>query len=57
MPEAARLSDQTSHASTPLAPGPGSPDVMIGFMPAWRALAANVATNRDPEFVFYDQQL
>ena len=38
MPPAARLSDQTAHG-TPLAPGPGSPNVLIGGMPAWRATA------------------
>lgn len=37
MPEAARVADVTGHGP-PLNPGPGSPDVMIGFMPAWRAL-------------------
>jgi uncharacterized Zn-binding protein involved in type VI secretion len=37
MPPAARLADLTSHG-TPLGPGPGSPDVLIGGMPAWRAL-------------------
>jgi uncharacterized Zn-binding protein involved in type VI secretion len=36
MPPAARLADLTSHG-TPLGPGPGSPDVLIGGMPAWRA--------------------
>lgn len=36
MPPAARLADLTSHG-TPLAPGPGSPTVLIGGMPAWRA--------------------
>jgi uncharacterized Zn-binding protein involved in type VI secretion len=35
---AARLSDQTSHG-TPLVPGPGSPTVLIGGLPAWRATA------------------
>ncbi len=39
MPLAARLSDPTSHAMTPLAPGPGSANVLIGGMPAWRAVA------------------
>lgn len=39
MPAAARVGDLTSHASTPLAPGPGSVDVFIGGLPAWRALA------------------
>ncbi|TCM35980.1 PAAR domain-containing protein [Kribbella sp. VKM Ac-2568] len=33
---AARVGDQTSHG-TPLGPGPGSPMVLIGGMPAWRA--------------------
>ena len=32
---AARVGDQTSHG-TPLGPGPGSPTVLIGGMPAWR---------------------
>src|SRR5436190_971572 len=34
---AARLADPTSHGS-PLAPGPGSTNVLIGSKPAWRAL-------------------
>src|SRR5262245_33875254 len=34
---AARVSDLTSHGS-PLAPGIGSTNVLIGSMPAWRAL-------------------
>jgi uncharacterized Zn-binding protein involved in type VI secretion len=38
MPPAARVADMTSHG-TPLGPGPGSPTVLIGGMPAWRALA------------------
>jgi uncharacterized Zn-binding protein involved in type VI secretion len=33
---AARIGDQTSHG-TPLAPGPGSVNVLIGGKPAWRA--------------------
>jgi uncharacterized Zn-binding protein involved in type VI secretion len=33
---AARVGDLTSHG-TPLSPGPGSPNVLIGGMPAWRA--------------------
>lgn len=37
MPPAARITDPTAHG-TPL-PGPGSPDVIIGGLPAWRALA------------------
>lgn len=39
MPAAARVGDLTSHAATPLGPGPGSVSVLIGGMPAWRALA------------------
>jgi uncharacterized Zn-binding protein involved in type VI secretion len=38
MPAAARVGDPTSHASTPLGPGIGSPNVLIGSRPAWRAL-------------------
>jgi len=38
MPPAARANDLTSHG-TPLSPGPGSVNVMIGGMPAWRATA------------------
>lgn len=34
---AARKTDTTSHG-TPLSPGPASPNVKIGFLPAWRAL-------------------
>lgn len=37
MPPAARVLDQTAHG-TPLS-GAGSPDVLIGGMPAWRALS------------------
>lgn len=37
MPPAARVGDTTSHGSTPLGPGLGSPDVWIGGQPAWRA--------------------
>jgi uncharacterized Zn-binding protein involved in type VI secretion len=36
MPPAARMGDTTSHG-TPLTPGPGSVDVLIGGKPAWRA--------------------
>ena len=36
MPLAARVGDMTSHG-TPLTPGPGSTNVLIGGMPAWRA--------------------
>jgi uncharacterized Zn-binding protein involved in type VI secretion len=35
---AARIGDPTSHG-TPLAPGPGAPNVLIGGRPAWRAAA------------------
>lgn len=38
MPPAARVGDPTSHG-TPLNPGPGSVNVLIGGMPAWRATA------------------
>lgn len=38
MPAAARVGDLTSHG-TPLSPGPGSPNVLIGGLPAWRATA------------------
>ena len=38
MPMAARVGDTTSHG-TPLSPGPGSANVLIGGMPAWRATA------------------
>jgi uncharacterized Zn-binding protein involved in type VI secretion len=34
---AARMGDSTTHGS-PLAPGPGSVTVLIGNMPAWRAM-------------------
>jgi uncharacterized Zn-binding protein involved in type VI secretion len=37
MPFAARVTDTTGHGN-PLNPGPGSTDVMIGGLPAWRAL-------------------
>ncbi len=36
MPPAARIGDETTHG-TPLAPGPGSLNVLIGGRPAWRA--------------------
>jgi uncharacterized Zn-binding protein involved in type VI secretion len=36
MPPAARVGDPTSHG-TPLSPGPGSINVLIGGQPAWRA--------------------
>ena len=37
MSSAARVGDMTSHLKTPLGPGPGSHNVLIGGMPAWRA--------------------
>jgi uncharacterized Zn-binding protein involved in type VI secretion len=37
LPPAARVADPTTHGA-PLAPGPGSVNVIIGFMPAWRAM-------------------
>jgi uncharacterized Zn-binding protein involved in type VI secretion len=36
MPLAARVGDMTGHG-TALSPGPGSPNVLIGGLPAWRA--------------------
>jgi len=35
---AARVTDTTTHGS-PLAPGPGSANVLIANLPAWRAIA------------------
>jgi len=37
MPPAARITDPTTHGA-PLSPGPGSSDVLIGNLPAWRAM-------------------
>jgi uncharacterized Zn-binding protein involved in type VI secretion len=37
MPPGARIADPTTHGA-PLAPGPGSTNVMIGGQPAWRAI-------------------
>ena len=37
MPPAARLTDSTAHG-TPLNPGTGSPQCIIGMLPAWRAV-------------------
>lgn len=42
MPPAARLSDPAQHLMTPMAPGVCSSDVIIGYMPAWRALPAGM---------------
>ncbi|HSW49761.1 MAG TPA: PAAR domain-containing protein [Bryobacteraceae bacterium] len=39
MPPAARITDPVSHPLPPvLTPGPGSPNVLVGFLPAWRAM-------------------
>lgn len=38
MPPTARVGDMTAHG-TPLGPGAGSTNVLIGGMPAWRATA------------------
>lgn len=39
MPPAARITDAVSHPLPPvLTPGPGSPNVLIGFLPAWRGI-------------------
>lgn len=35
---AARTTDSTAHMMLPLLPGPGSRDVFIGFLPAWRGI-------------------
>ena len=44
MPPAARLGDPVSHPLPPvLTGGPGSPNVLIGFKPAWRGVLASVA--------------
>ena len=41
---AARLMDNVSHPLPPvLGPGPGSPNVFIGSLPAWRGVPASVA--------------
>ena len=41
---AARITDSVVHPLPPvLVPGPGSPDVMIGFLPAWRGVPAAAA--------------
>lgn len=42
MPQAARVLAVTAHA-TPLSPGPGSPDVVMESLPAWRALPETMA--------------
>ena len=44
MPPAARITDPVVHPLPPvLTPGPGSMNVMIGFLPAWRGVPAAAA--------------
>jgi hypothetical protein len=44
MPPAARVTDPVVHPLPPvLSPGPGSVDVLIGFLPAWRGVPAAAA--------------
>lgn len=44
MPPAARITDQVVHPLPGvLVPGPGSPNVIIGFLPAWRGVSAAAA--------------
>jgi len=39
MPPAARITDPVAHPLPPmLTPGPGSPQCLIGFLPAWRGI-------------------
>lgn len=41
---AARITDPTIHPAPPaLSPGPGSPNVLIGSLPAWRGVTAAAA--------------
>ena len=41
---AARITDSVAHPLPPvLGPGPGSKDVLIGFLPAWRGIPAAAA--------------
>lgn len=41
---AARITDMVAHPLPPmLQPGPGSPNVLIGFLPAWRGVPAAAA--------------
>src|SRR5262245_44480019 len=41
---AARVTDNVAHPLPPvLTPGPGSTDVLIGFLPAWRGVPAGAA--------------
>lgn len=44
MPPAARITDMTAHPLPGvLTPGPGSPNVLIGFLPAWRGVPTAAA--------------
>lgn len=44
MPPAARVTDPVVHPLPPvLSPGPGSPTVLIGALPAWRGVPAAAA--------------
>ncbi|MCI0485340.1 MAG: PAAR domain-containing protein [Blastocatellia bacterium] len=44
MPPAARVTDNVAHPLPPvLTPGPGSPNVLIGYLPAWRGVPAAAA--------------
>lgn len=46
MPPAARTTDPVVHPLPGmLVPGPGSPNVMIGYLPAWRGVLAAVAAS------------
>ena len=58
MPPAARVGDLVSHPLPPaLAPGPGRPDVLIGFMPAWRGVPAAVANSLQAAKQISDQTI
>lgn len=46
---AARVNDMTAHGS-PLGPGPGSPNVFIGKLPAWRGLPATALADLTKAF-------
>jgi uncharacterized Zn-binding protein involved in type VI secretion len=46
MPHAARVGDPTQHGNV-LSTGPGSTNVLIGYMPAWRAVPTSVASAID----------
>src|SRR5262249_26233189 len=46
MPPAARILDNVAHPLPPvLSPGPGSLDVLVGFLPAWRGVPAGAAAS------------